>query len=102
VLPATGLAGARTVAEKIQSAVVDLNQDGRTVPVTCSVGVAIYPQDGANGAGIILAADRACYAAKRAGRARIATALEGLALATEFEPTEPTPRESLEPAFSAA
>jgi hypothetical protein len=38
-----------------------------------------------------LAADRALYAAKRAGRGGMATALEGLALAAEFLPAGPTP-----------
>jgi hypothetical protein len=77
-----------------------LNNDGNArVEVTCSVGVAVYPKDGHDGTSVILAADRACYAAKRAGRNRIATASEGLALAAEFRPTEPTPREptALEP-----
>jgi hypothetical protein len=49
-----------------------------------------------------MAADRACYAAKRAGRDQIATAAEGLALATDFRPTEPTPLEVTKPAFSPA
>ena len=35
---------------------------------------------------MVLAADRACYAAKRAGRDRIATAQEGLAFAGSAEP----------------
>ena len=102
LLPRTGLAGARTVAEKLHAAVAEMNDAASPVPITCSVGVAIYPQDGHYGGAIILAADRACYAAKRAGRNRIATALEGLALATEFQPTEPTPREEPETAYSAA
>jgi diguanylate cyclase (GGDEF)-like protein len=102
LLPGTGLAGARTVAEKLHSAVAEMNEATSPVPITCSVGVAIYPQDGENGGAMILAADRACYAAKRAGRNRIATALEGLALATEFQPTEPKPREEPETAYSAA
>ncbi len=40
---------------------------------------------------ILLAADRACFVAKRRGRGRVATALEGLALAAEFTLSEPTP-----------
>ena len=65
------------------------------------MGVAAYPRDAQDAASIILAADRACYAAKRSGRDRIATAAEGLMLASDFQPTEPTPLEP-QPAFSAA
>lgn len=103
LLPNTGLAGARTVAERVHAAVAEVN-DGRTAaaPLSCSVGVAVYPKDGHDGASIILAADRACYAGKRAGRDRIATAAEGLALAEDFRPTEPTPLEPSAPAYSAA
>ena len=43
---------------------------------------------------VLLAADRACYVAKRGGRDRIATAAEGLALAAEFLPQAPTPVDS--------
>jgi diguanylate cyclase (GGDEF)-like protein len=102
LLPGTGLTGARTVADKIHSAISAMS-DGRSSPVdvTCSVGIAVYPKDGHDGSSVILAADRACYAAKRNGRDRIATAAEGLALASEFRPTEPTPVE-LEPAYTAA
>jgi GGDEF domain-containing protein len=90
------------VADKIHSAIGALNQDGDSrVEVSCSVGIAVYPKDGHDGASVILAADRACYAAKRAGRDRIATASEGLALANEFRPTEPTPLELVE-TYSAA
>jgi diguanylate cyclase (GGDEF)-like protein/excisionase family DNA binding protein len=91
LLPGTSLVGARIVAQKIQAAVETVN-DGRLMPtpLTCSIGLAVFPKDGRDGESIILAADRACYAGKRGGRARIATAVEGLALAAEFEPTEPT------------
>ena len=104
LLPNTTFAGARTVAEKVQGALRTVNQGHDiSVELTCSIGVAVYPKDGLNGQQIILAADRACYAGKRAGRARIATALEGLALAADFQPTEPTPIDSArEPAYSAA
>lgn len=96
LLPNTSLAGARTAAEKVQDAVRSV-ADGREFDtrLTCSIGIAVFPTDGDDSQSIILAADRACYAGKRAGRARIATALEGLALAAEFQPTEPTPLEPL-------
>jgi len=102
LLPGTGLAGARTVAEKINTAISAIGDGGRRVALTCSVGVAAYPKDGRDGASMVLAADRACYAAKRSGRNRIATAAEGVALATDFQPTEPTPIEAAEPAYPAA
>jgi len=103
LLPSTGLAGGRTVAEKIHTAVgLVAGADGQSpVDVTCSVGIAVYPKDGHDSTSVILAADRACYAAKRAGRDQIATAAEGLALAGEFRPTEPTPLELVE-SYSAA
>jgi len=95
LLPDTGRAGARTVAEKIQEAVQSVDGEHPSpTPLTCSIGIAVFPKDGADSQSIILAADRACYAGKRAGRARIATAVEGLALAGEFQPTAPTPIES--------
>ena len=46
--------------------------------MTASIGVASYPIDGATAAEVLLAADRACYVAKRSGRDRVATAAEGL------------------------
>ena len=55
-------------------------------PVTASVGVATFPADGPTAADVLLAADRACFLAKREGRDRVATAAEGLALAAEFDP----------------
>jgi diguanylate cyclase (GGDEF)-like protein len=101
LLPGTGLAGARTVAAKVNEAIAEIEGGKNGVGVTCSVGVAAFPRDARDAASIILAADRACYAAKRSGRNRIATAAEGLLLASDFQPTEPTPMEP-QPAFSAA
>ena len=48
--------------------------------VSASVGVATFPQDGAS-TDVLLAADRACFVAKRERTRRIVTAIEGLALA---------------------
>ncbi len=102
LLPFTSLAGARVVAEKIQDAVRALNSADVLQPVACSVGIAVYPKDGHDGPSLILAADKACYAAKRAGRDRIATAAEGLAAAAEFQPTAPTTPDVAEAAYSVA
>jgi hypothetical protein len=63
-------------------------------PGTTSVGVATFPTDGATAAEVLLAADRACFVAKRDGRDRVATAAEGLALAAGFRPQAPTPVDS--------
>ena len=65
--------------------------------MSASIGVATFPVDGATPAEVLLAADRACYVAKRGGRDRIATAAEGLALAAEFSLQEPTPVDPVEP-----
>ena len=50
---------------------------------------------------VLLAADRACYVAKRGGRDRIATAAEGLALAAELSLQAPTPVDSADAAAAA-
>jgi len=89
LLPNTDAAGARQVAERAGAAVRGLGG-----PVTASIGVATYPADGSSAASVLLAADRACYVAKRGGRDRVATAAEGLALAAEFRPQAPTPVDS--------
>ena len=103
LLPNTGLTGARTVAEKIHTAIGLINDEqSSAVRVSCSVGIGVYPKDGHDATSIVTAADRACYAGKRAGRDRIATAAEGRALADDFRPTEPTPLELPEAAVSAA
>ena len=65
--------------------------------VTASVGVATFPTDGATATDVLLAADRACYVAKRGGRDRIVTAAEGLALAAELSLQPPTPVDSAAP-----
>ncbi len=103
LLPQTNLSGARVVAEKIRRAIGRLTTaTGGKVPISCSVGIGVYPKDGHDANSIIVAADRACYAAKRLGRDRIATAVDGLALATEFRPTEPTSPELRESTYEVA
>jgi diguanylate cyclase (GGDEF)-like protein len=89
LLPHTDGAGALLAAERARKAVLATD----TV-VTASVGVATFPADGTTPTEILLAADRACFVAKREGRDRVATAADGLALAAEFSLQEPTPVDS--------
>jgi diguanylate cyclase (GGDEF)-like protein len=96
ILPNTDEAGALQVAERARLAVSAT--DGT---VTASVGIATFPQDGASATEVLLAADRACYVAKRGGRNRIATAAEGLAQAAEVSLQPPTPVDSASPPTSA-
>jgi diguanylate cyclase (GGDEF)-like protein/excisionase family DNA binding protein len=85
LLPHTDAEGTSAVAERARAAVAD-SGDG----VTASVGSSSYPLDGATAAEVLLAADRACYVAKRGGRDRIASAEDGRALAA-FSLQAPTP-----------
>jgi len=89
LLPHTDGPGALLAAERARQAVHQTD-----VAVSASVGVATFPLDGATPAEILLAADRACFVAKRQGRNRVATAADGLALAAEFSLQEPTPVDS--------
>ena len=89
LLPHTDAGGSRSVADRAMDAVKGLGG-----PVSASVGVATFPADGGTPAELLLAADRACFVAKRDGRDRVATAAEGLALAAEFRPQAPTPVDS--------
>ncbi len=87
ILPRTRLEDAVDVAERVRAAIGDARDEGRRrAGMRCSVGVATFPRDASSRSELLLAADRALYAAKRAGRDRVATAADGLALATEFVP----------------
>ncbi len=97
ILPGTREEGALEVAERIREAVRGVRGDGGRKPgIRCSVGVATFTADATDPAQLLLAADRALYAAKRAGRDRISTATEGLTLASETVPPR-TPVEDPEP-----
>jgi diguanylate cyclase (GGDEF)-like protein len=94
LLPGTDAVGARVAADRIHRAVVAV---GRELPeergprVGCSVGVATFPLDAGTADELLLAADRACFVAKRSGRDRVATAAEGMVLAAEYSLPAPTP-----------
>jgi diguanylate cyclase (GGDEF)-like protein/excisionase family DNA binding protein len=100
MLPETSLAGAIDVAERVRLAIREVRGSDRRRPgIRCSVGVATFPEDGQRRADLLLAADRALYAAKRAGRDRVATTAEGLAMAGEFVPPSTPVEESLVPSI---
>jgi diguanylate cyclase (GGDEF)-like protein len=96
LLPRSDALGLHAVAERIRASVEGVGAPGSTwaaegARVSASIGTASFPADGNDAEEILLAADRACFVAKRRGRGRVATALEGLALAGEFTLSEPTP-----------
>ena len=96
LLPLADSPGLDAVAERVRAAVEAVGADGSAwaadrLAISASLGTASYPRDGSSAEEILLAADRACFVAKRRGRGHVATAQEGLALAAEFTLSEPTP-----------
>jgi len=95
ICPATDPTGTLALAGRVRDALARIGIDwGRrrdAGPVSASIGVATHPEDGATADEVLLAADRACFVAKRRGRNQIATAEEGLALAGEVALQAPTP-----------
>jgi diguanylate cyclase len=61
-------AAARRAGEIVQAVSKPYEVDGRQVSISCSIGIALYP-DNVSGSKLIARADAAMYAAKRAGGA---------------------------------
>jgi diguanylate cyclase (GGDEF)-like protein len=77
ILPTADLEGSQTRAERLRTKMKELNilHQGRSLgAVTLSVGVAAFPEHGSSPKELMAAADTALYAAKRAGRDRVALA----------------------------
>nr|WP_205861048.1 diguanylate cyclase [Planosporangium flavigriseum] len=76
LLPETDAAGGAVVAERLGAAIrrtpmlVRLERSVQPVriPITASIGIAVYPDHGASGAAVLEAADDALYQAKSGGR----------------------------------
>ena len=76
ILPDTPLLGAQQVAESVrrEMATLAMVSDGKTIPVTISVGVASALREELATAALVGRADEALYEAKRAGRNQCAVA----------------------------
>jgi diguanylate cyclase (GGDEF)-like protein/excisionase family DNA binding protein len=103
ILPGADADAALGVAERVRAAVQELGGPGSVwaeanLAISVSIGLATYPRDGVTAEEILLAADRACFVAKRTGQGLIATADEGLAIARDFSFKSPTPIDVAEPA----
>jgi diguanylate cyclase (GGDEF)-like protein len=85
LLPATDLEGGLRAGEKLRHAIAMLEVPGVHRDLTASFGLAVLPDHAVDGEQLVRLADRALYAAKRAGRNQVAVA-------------EPTPREDVRPA----
>lgn len=66
---------ARGLAEKLRHAIGQPYMvDGRELNISCSLGVAVYPDDGDDDLALINGADQAMYRAKAGGRDKVQTA----------------------------
>ncbi|MCR4405439.1 MAG: sensor domain-containing diguanylate cyclase [Anaerolineae bacterium] len=74
LLPDANEDKAREMAERIRSAIEEhtfVTEQGVEVKATISVGIAVFPGDARDIAGLIKKADRAAYLAKRMGKNRV-------------------------------
>lgn len=73
----TDRTGAVRVAEKVREVMRGIVVPGLERKITASFGIACFPDDGVDAAGLMRSADRALYAAKRGGRDRIEASSTG-------------------------
>ena len=73
LLPETDFSGAFVVAEKIRQGAAELTATlaREEAPTTVSIGLVSHPEDGSTDEELMLAVDRAMYAAKAGGKNRI-------------------------------
>jgi diguanylate cyclase (GGDEF)-like protein len=80
IFPDTTPQSAREAANRLRDLVerrhFDIPQIGRTVRITVSIGVAVYPIDGVTSTDLIARADAALYRAKKDGKNRVMMAAD--------------------------
>jgi diguanylate cyclase (GGDEF)-like protein len=93
ILPGSSAAGLASAAERLRVAVALVGSRWQVgdAKMSASLGTAAFPADGETAESVLLAADRACFFAKRRGRGGVATAQDGRRLAGELVLSEPTP-----------
>ncbi len=105
ILVDADLAKSARIAEKVRrelaAETVPVPEKGISFRVTASLGVGLYPEDGADGAAVLHAADKAVYAAKNAGRNRVYLAGRTPRPLRRPEPAKPRRRRT-EPRSGAA
>jgi len=76
ILPETGRDGVQRAAERILDAVhkEDFRYGEHAISLNFSIGGAVYPEDAGDARELLLKADEALYAAKRAGKNRVSLA----------------------------
>ena len=104
VLPETDVEGGRRTAERIRAAIAaqPIVSAGEEVTITASLGVAAFPAHGTSSGELLQEADRAMYAAKAAGRDRVAVA-PSRAVDPEAQPDrDPDVQPDVEPVIEPA
>jgi diguanylate cyclase (GGDEF)-like protein len=80
IFPDTPSTSARDAANRmralVESRAFPLPQEGKTMRITVSIGIAVYPRDGETRADLIARADEALYFAKKNGKNQVALASE--------------------------
>ncbi|MEV8513225.1 diguanylate cyclase [Dactylosporangium sp. NPDC051484] len=100
LLPETDASGAAVLAERLGTAVrrasvlavsSSAGQPPRRIPITVSIGIAVFPHHGTTGQAVLEAADDALYAAKAGGRDtyRLAAAVSSGKASVEVTPGAP-------------
>jgi diguanylate cyclase (GGDEF)-like protein len=82
ILPQANIEGALLVAERLRNRIEEMNVPGFG-KVTCSFGIATFPDHASSRDTLIAAADRALYCSKNAGRNRVSVAEPFLFVAGE-------------------
>jgi two-component system, cell cycle response regulator len=96
ILPETGEQEAGSLSERVRSAVAShAFTMGGGMSLTCSIGIATFPDDAGDRDGLVKCADQAMYAAKRLGRNQVRSASEPATLALSMENHTQVSREDM-------